>query len=115
MNREGRQARIDGVRSASLADAMGRAYSHRSHISGSCPRRPNAYCPGRQSPCCTSPCGTVVSGDYIYSDCDGAVVIPKSEIDSIVNEAMQIERADQLSIEQMKHEHGGPNKPLHEV
>ena len=34
MKRNGRKARINGIRSASLMDAMGRAYSHRSHISG---------------------------------------------------------------------------------
>ena len=54
---------------------------------------------------------TVVPGDYIYSDRDGAVVIPKNEIDSIISRAMQIERADQLSIEQIKHENNGPNQP----
>jgi len=34
MKRSGTNARIDGIRSTSLADAMGRAFSHRSRISG---------------------------------------------------------------------------------
>jgi regulator of RNase E activity RraA len=213
------RARIDGIRSASLVDAMGRAFSHRSHISGLLSPTPERvlfgpavtlqYVPVREDlrdaskhefaaifyDCITegaagkvlvmASCGheetslgggvklsrvethkmagvftdgclrdfselasyefatfcsgttprwggdvvmpfmanvpvvikgvTVVPGDYIYSDCDGAVVIPKSEIDSIINEALQIERADQRLIERIKHEQGGPNTPLHEA
>jgi regulator of RNase E activity RraA len=215
MKLKGRQAPIDGIRSASLVDAMGRAHSHRSHISGLVSPTPERvlfgpavtllYVPVREDlrdaskhkfaalfyDCITegaagkvlvmASCGheeislgggvklsrvenhkmagvltdgclrdfselasyefatfcsgttprwggdvvmpfkanvpvvikgvTVVPGDYIYSDCDGAVVIPKDEIDSIINEAMQVERADQLSIERIKNEHDRPHIP----
>jgi regulator of RNase E activity RraA len=214
VKQEGRQARIDGIRSASLADAMGRAHSHRSHISGLLSPTPERvlfgpavtllYVPVREdlrdaskhkfsalfydciaegaagkvlvlASCgheetsmgggvklsrvenhkmagvltdgclrdfselasyefatfCSGPTPrwggdvvmpfmanvpvvikgvTVVPGDYIYSDCDGAVVIPKDKIDSIISEALQIERADQLSIKRIKREHDRPNK-----
>ena len=214
MNRKGRKARIDGIRSASLVDAMRRAHSHRSHISGLLSPSPKRvlfgpavtllHVPVREDlrdaskhqfavlfyECITEGAAgkvlvmassgheetslgggvklsrvenhkmagvltdgclrdfaelasydfatycsgatprwggdvvmpfmanvpvvikgvTVVPGDYIYSDCDGAVVIPKNEIDSILSEAMQIERADELSIARIKHEHVGPNK-----
>jgi regulator of RNase E activity RraA len=219
VKQEGRQARIDGIRSASLVDAMGRVYAHRSHISGLLSPTPERvlfgpavtmlYVPVREDlrdaskhkfaalfyECIIegatgkvlvmASCGheetslgggvklsrvenhkmagvltdgclrdfselssyefvtfcsgttprwggdvvmpfmanvpvvikgvTVVPGDYIYSDCEGAVVIPKDEIDSIINDAIEIERADQLAIEQIKHEHGGPNNHLREV
>lgn len=219
MKRTGRNARVNGIRSASLVDAMGRAFSHRAHISGLLSPTPERilfgpavtlqYVPVREDlrdatkhefaaifyECIAEEAAgrvlvmassgheetslgggvklsrvenykmagvltdgclrdfselasyefatfcsgttprwggdvvmpfmanvpvvikgvTVVPGDYVYSDCDGAVVIPKSDIDSIINEALQIERTDQRSIEQIKREQGRPNTPLHEV
>ena len=219
MNEMGRDSRISGVRSASLVDAMGRAYSHRAHIAGLVSPTPERvlfgpavtlqYVPLREDlrdpskhdfavlfygsasddaagkVLVMASCGhehisvggdvklsrvenhrmagvltdgclrdfselasydfvtfcsgatprwggdvlmpflanvpivlkgvTVIPGDYIYADCDGAVIVPRKAVESIIDEALQIERTDKQFAERIKLERGRPNVPNHEV